>query len=58
MKRWMDLANENPKLAEDGRSMIYQFKVGLGFLATIRKDGGPRAIRTGCNSAAQSDGAL
>ena len=42
MKRWMDLANENPKLAEDGRAMIYKFKVGLGFLATIRKDGGPR----------------
>ena len=38
----MDLAAENPKLAEDGLAMIYQFKVGLGYLATIRKDGGPR----------------
>ena len=42
MKRWIDLENENPALAESGRSMIYQFKVGLGYLATIRKDGGPR----------------
>ena len=42
MKRWEQLEAENPKLAEDGRALIYQFKVGLGYLATIRKDGGPR----------------
>ena len=42
MKRWADLEKENPDLAESGRSMIYQFKVGLGYIATLRKDGGPR----------------
>ncbi|MEE9254727.1 MAG: pyridoxamine 5'-phosphate oxidase family protein [Pseudomonadales bacterium] len=42
MKGWTDLENENPDLAESGRAMFYQFKVGLGYLATIRKDGGPR----------------
>ncbi len=42
MKRWEQLEAENPKLAEDGRALRYQFKVGLGYLATIRKDGGPR----------------
>jgi hypothetical protein len=29
-------------LAEAGRGMLYQFGVGLGFLATVRPDGGPR----------------
>ncbi len=42
MKRWENLQNENQKLAESGRALLYQFKVGLGYLATIRKDGGPR----------------
>ena len=39
MKRWENLQNENQKLAESGRALFYQFKVGLGYLATIRKDG-------------------
>lgn len=42
MKRWSEFAAERPDLAETGRAMIYQFRVGLGYLATIRKDGGPR----------------
>jgi hypothetical protein len=29
-------------MAAAGRKLIYQFGVGLGYLATIRKDGGPR----------------
>jgi hypothetical protein len=29
-------------MAEAGRALIYQFRVGLGYLATIRRDGGPR----------------
>ena len=29
-------------MADAGRALIYQFRVGLGYLATIRKDGGPR----------------
>lgn len=42
MKRWSEFAAERPELAEAGRALIYQFKVGLGYLATVRKDGGPR----------------
>jgi len=29
-------------MAEAGRTLIYQFRVGLGYLATVRKDGRPR----------------
>ena len=29
-------------MAEAGRALFYQVRVGLGYLATIRKDGGPR----------------
>ena len=42
MKRWSELIAENPAMAEAGRALIYQFRVGLGYLATVRKDGGPR----------------
>ena len=42
MKRWSDLEHQEPELAEAGRQLFYQFGVGLGFLATVRKDGGPR----------------
>jgi hypothetical protein len=41
-KRWHEFAAERPEMAETGRAMFYQFRVGLGYLATIRKDGGPR----------------
>jgi hypothetical protein len=42
MKRWSDYAAESPAMAEAGRALLYQFRVGLGYLATVRKDGGPR----------------
>ena len=42
MKRWGEFAAENPAMAEAGRALFYQVRVGLGYLATIRKDGGPR----------------
>ena len=42
MKRWGEFAAEKPDMAEAGRALIYQFRVGLGYLATVRKDGGPR----------------
>jgi pyridoxine/pyridoxamine 5'-phosphate oxidase len=42
MKRWSEFAAERPEMAEAGRALIYQFRVGLGYLATVRKDGGPR----------------
>jgi hypothetical protein len=42
MKRWSEFAAEKPEMADAGRALIYQFRVGLGYLATVRKDGGPR----------------
>lgn len=39
---WGAFAAERPDLAEAGRSLLYQFGVGLAFLATVRVDGGPR----------------
>ena len=42
MKRWCDLERETPALAEAGHALVYQFNVGLGYLATVRNDGAPR----------------
>ena len=42
MLRWKEFSEARPDLADAGRSLMYQFGVGLGFLATVRKDGGPR----------------
>ncbi len=42
MKRWSEFAREEPQMAEAGRALFYQHGVPLGYLATIRKDGGPR----------------
>lgn len=42
MATWQDLIDERPDLAEAGHQLLYQFGVGLGFLATIRRDTGPR----------------
>jgi hypothetical protein len=42
MLTWLDFASERPDLAEAGRDLLYQFGVGLGFLATLRTDGRPR----------------
>jgi hypothetical protein len=42
MAGWGDLEQDSPDLAAEGRRLLYQFGVGLAFLATIRKDGGPR----------------
>jgi hypothetical protein len=42
MARWEDLERDAPELAAHGRRLLYQFGLGLGFLATIRPDGGPR----------------
>jgi general stress protein 26 len=40
--RWADLEAARPELAEAGRVLLYQFGPGLGMLATVRSDGGPR----------------
>ncbi len=42
MARWQEFERAEPEMAEAGRALVYQFGVGLGFLATVRKDGGPR----------------
>jgi hypothetical protein len=39
---WEEFASEAPDLADAGRDLMYQFGVGLGFLSTVRRDGGPR----------------
>src|SRR4051812_11675092 len=40
--RWPQFRAEEPDLAAAAEGLLYQFGVGLGFLATVRLDGGPR----------------
>jgi hypothetical protein len=42
MASWQAFEDAAPAIAAAGRQLIYQYKVGLGYLATVRKDGGPR----------------
>jgi Pyridoxamine 5'-phosphate oxidase len=42
MVTWKEFAAAQPNLAETGRALLFQFGVGLAFLATVRKDGSPR----------------
>ena len=42
MVTWKEFASAEPDLADVGRALLFQFGVGLAFLATIRPDGGPR----------------
>jgi hypothetical protein len=42
MITWTEMERRQPALAAAGRSMFYQHGIALGFLATVRKDGGPR----------------
>jgi hypothetical protein len=42
MLTWTEFASARPDLAAQGRRQIYQWDVGLAFLATVRPDGGPR----------------
>src|SRR4051812_21086285 len=42
MVTWHEFAAAEPELAVAGRSLLFQFGVGLAFLATVRKDGAPR----------------
>ena len=42
MLSWAEFQRLRPDVAEAGHRLLYQFGVGLGFLATIRVDGGPR----------------
>jgi len=42
MTSWDDFETEAPEIAAAGRKLLYQFGVGLAFLATVRRDGAPR----------------
>jgi hypothetical protein len=42
MLTWTEFERQEPALATVGREQFYQHDIGLGFLATVRRDGGPR----------------
>ena len=42
MATWQEFARAAPDLAAAGERLLKQYGVGLDFLATVRKDGGPR----------------
>jgi hypothetical protein len=42
MNSWNDFETREPQMAEAGKTLLYQFGVGLAFLASVRKDGAPR----------------
>jgi len=42
MITWTEFERHQPALADAGRRQYYQFGIGLAFLATVRRDGGPR----------------
>ncbi len=42
MLTWSEFAGEAPEMAAAGRRLLYQFGIGLGYLATVRGDGAPR----------------
>ncbi|MEY2570066.1 MAG: hypothetical protein QOE63_416, partial [Acidimicrobiaceae bacterium] len=39
---WAELEAAAPSIAAKGRALLYQYGPPLGFLATVRPDGGPR----------------
>lgn len=42
MATWAEFENGAPHLASKGRALLYQYGPPLGYLATVRPDGGPR----------------
>jgi hypothetical protein len=42
MASWPEFAAASPRLAEAIRDLVHQYGPGLGYLATVRADGGPR----------------
>ena len=42
MATWSEFEQSNPTMAAAGRKLLYQYGVPLGYIATVRKDGGPR----------------
>jgi hypothetical protein len=39
---WGEFQHSQPDMAKAAHALLYQFGVGLAFLATVRRDGGPR----------------
>ena len=39
---WSELESRAPDTSRHGYDLIHQYGIGLGFIATVRKDGGPR----------------
>lgn len=42
MATWAEFEAAAPGLADKGRALLYQYGAPLGYLATVRPDGGPR----------------
>lgn len=42
MATWSEFEQADQEMATAGRKLMYQHGIGLGYLATVRKDGGPR----------------
>ena len=42
MLTWLEFSEARPDIAGPGEKLLYQFGLGLGFIATVRRDGGPR----------------
>jgi hypothetical protein len=42
MPTWADFEASAPELAAKGRALLYQYGPPLGYLGTVRPDGGPR----------------
>jgi hypothetical protein len=42
MVGWEAFATAAPGLAQAGRALLYQYGLGLGYLATPSRDGAPR----------------
>src|SRR5258708_11627253 len=42
MASWADLERDEPEMAAAGQGLLCQHGPGLAYIATVRKDGGPR----------------
>lgn len=42
MITWTEFEHNEPALAKAGRDQLYGFGIGLAFVGTVRRDGGPR----------------
>jgi hypothetical protein len=42
MATWLEFERAAPAIAAAGRALLYQHGPGLAYLATVRRDGGPR----------------